>query len=225
MKKYNMDKTISGTKLRKIEDCKGKLKDIIGNEGILHLAKEGICPHYVIINPITKEETIWFIASELNRWLDENYIKHKDGHFTPEYHFIYLDKKLYKPKNDVPEELLKIHNLYQLPIDNIHTPPGVYFLCKDKEIRYVGKSINVAHRLMYHIAENTKEFNAVFYIPCPYSKLTEIESALIRYFRPMYNTNIGKAREEDDYIINSVMNKSNDLLDMIRCQPQETICN
>jgi len=120
---------IDVNKLKKVEDCKGRLKEIVGNEGILHLAKEGACPHYIIINPITKEESIWFVPAELNKWLEENFCYYQEGNFTPKYSFLYLNKVLHEPQS-VPQELMMIKDLYHLPIDYVRTPPGIYFLCK-----------------------------------------------------------------------------------------------
>ena len=67
---------IGASRLRRIQNCGGRLKEIVGDEGVIQLAKDGICPHYVMINPITEEETIWFNPSELNEWFEMNFIKY-----------------------------------------------------------------------------------------------------------------------------------------------------
>lgn len=178
---------INTSNLRKIEGCKGKLKDLIGNEGILKLANEGLCPHYIITNPITKEETIWFMSSEINTWLENNYIKYNKGYDSQNYTFFHFNNNVEKAKLNVPAELSKINDLYHLPIQDINTPPGIYFLCKNDKIQYIGQSVNVASRVMQHIREGMKDFDNVFFITCNVSRLTELESSLIKYLTPPLN--------------------------------------
>jgi len=184
---------IEANKLKKIEDCKGKLKQIVGDEGVLQLAKDGSCPHYIIINPITKEESIWFIPSELNEWFDENFIHYKEGNFVQNYKFTYFDKEVHRATKKVPDELLNIKNLLELPIENISTPSGIYFLCKENKIKYIGQSNYITGRVTQHIAEGIKDFSNVFFISCPLNKLNELETLLIRHFQPELNKkSIGK---------------------------------
>ncbi len=178
---------VDANKLKKIQDCRGRLKEIVGDEGVLQLAKDGICPHYIITNPITKEESFWFVPSEINEWFESNYIRYNEGGFTPSYTFIYFNKDLHKAADGIPEELNKVSDLYHLPIEHIITPPGVYFLCKNKKIQYIGQASNVGSRIITHISDGLKDFDSVYFIACPINRLTEIESALIRYFRPNLN--------------------------------------
>jgi hypothetical protein len=144
---------IDANKLKKIQDCKGRLKEIIGDKGVLQLAKDGICPHYLITNPMTNEQTIWFIASELNEWFEVNYINYIKGNFVQNYNFIHFDKDFHKAIGIVPDELLAISNLYQLPIQHLNTPPGIYFLCKKNKIVYIGQASNVSKRIIVQIEE------------------------------------------------------------------------
>ncbi len=178
---------VDANKLRRVEDCKGRLKEIVGNEGVIQLAKDGICPHYKITNPLNGEESIWFIPSELNNWFENNFIKYNEGHFTPNFTFIHFNKELHNVKGNIPEELSKIKNLYSLPLEHISTPPGVYFLCKNDKIKYIGQASNVSNRIITHIQEGIKDFDCVYFITCPINRLTEIESSLIRYFQPSLN--------------------------------------
>lgn len=193
---------IDATKLKKIQDCKGRYKEIIGDEDCLKLAHDGILPHYVIINPITKEQSLYFVASEINDWFNSNFIKYNEGYFPQSFHFHFFDKEQHQPTGDIPEELNKISDLYELPMSIINTPPGVYFLCADKVIVYIGQAVNISNRINAHIAQGLKSFNRVFFIPCPINRLNQLESSLIRYFKPPLNkTSIKTLTLHDENIL------------------------
>lgn len=197
---------MEANKLKSVAECKGRLKELVGDDGILQLAKDGICPHYVITNPLTKEETIWFIPSELNEWLDSNYVRYNEGYFTQKYEFITFNENEYRAYGEVPKELSKISNLYHLPIKDIKTPPGIYFLCKGNEIQYIGQSSNISQRVITHLTEGLKEFENVYFITCPINRLTEVETALIRYYNPPLNKTSNVApKGKDVFIVNSLL--------------------
>jgi len=198
---------IDASKLKQIQDCKGRLKEIVGDNGVMQLAKEGILPHYVILNPITKEESIWFIPSEINNWFENNYIKYNSGHFTPKFEFIYFNRDLHKPNKEVPHELSKIKDLYKLPFENISTPPGIYFLCKENSIQYVGQASNISKRILTHISDGIKDFTDVYFITCTLNRLTELESALIRVFNPPLNQTCKIAPSKKDIEIVNLLTK------------------
>jgi excinuclease UvrABC nuclease subunit len=102
-----------------------------------------------------------------------------------------------------------IKNLYQLPLEAITTPPGIYFLCHQSKLVYIGKAVNITNRIFGHISEGIKEFYSVFYIPCHVANLDQIESALIKYFRPKYNMSHSKAKTEADEKIFEIVCNSN----------------
>jgi hypothetical protein len=62
---------------------------------------------------------------------------------------------------------------------------GIYFLRKSGSIVYIGQSVNVYSRVAQH--RNTKDFDAVDFMPCDKSKLNEIEGFLIRLIMPPQN--------------------------------------
>jgi hypothetical protein len=165
---------IDANKLKKIQECGGMLKEMVGDEGVLSLAKDGICPHYIITNPITKEESIWFVPSELNQWFEDNYINFNEGGFEQKYTFIHFNKEIHKASGQIPLELSKIKELYHLPIEHVSTPPGIYFLCKEGLIKYIGQAYNVCSRVVAHVNEGIKGFDSVFFITCPINRLTEL---------------------------------------------------
>jgi len=74
-----------------------------------------------------------------------------------------------------------------LPIGNVFTTSGIYFLCLDGKIKYVGQAENVSVRVYTHYKEGIKNFDSVFFISCPKNQLFELENSLIKYFRPEYN--------------------------------------
>jgi len=187
-------------KLRRVEDCKGRLKEIVGDEGVLQLAKDGICPHYILTNPLTKEETIWFLPSELNQWFQDNFARYDSGGFVQEYNFVHFDRELNSPKGEVPVELCKIKELYEIPIQYVNTPPGIYFLCKGGKIQYIGQATNVANRVKAHVSEGVKDFDSVFFITCPVGNLNALESSLIKYFKPEANKALKGEPSESDIL-------------------------
>lgn len=67
---------------------------------------------------------------------------------------------------------------------------GIYFLLHLGAVVYVGKSENIARRIGVHLADTTKDFDAVYYFPWD-GNLGEIEMHWIRKLRPKYN---GKRR-------------------------------
>lgn len=199
---------IDTSKLKKIEECKGRIKEIIGDAAILDLAKNGICPHYIVINPITQEESIFFISSELNEWLSENFVRYNQGCITPSFRFIHFNKEEFKAPGNVPVELSYISNLYYLPIENINTPPGIYFLCKGQKVQYIGQAKNVAARIITHISEGIKDFDSVYFIPYAVDRLFELETALIRHLQPPLNKTCQRVPTEEDLkIIKKVLTK------------------
>lgn len=213
------------SKLKKVEDLKGKLKEVITDEELIKIANEGLCPHYVLTNPVTDEKTIWFFPPEINSWFVDNYVRYnesKRGKLGMNYHFHYFDRNTHiaNVEDIIPDELHRIKDLYKLPMESINTPSGIYFLCKGKKIVYIGQSTNIAGRICTHINDGLKDFDNVYFITCPISKLLQLESCLVRYFKPPLNeskntqyiyNNISKAdkrfAEKDSEILNFLLNE------------------
>ena len=93
-----------------------------------------------------------------------------------EKHYFNLQKKPAK----LPKALEEIEELVEVPA--MH-PPGVYFLCQENQVVYVGQSINPSARIAQHQAD--KQFNRVFMIPT--NNLDEVETMYIKKFKPKYN--------------------------------------
>jgi len=62
---------------------------------------------------------------------------------------------------------------------------GVYFLIKDREIIYVGQSVNIASRIQTHSA--TKTFDCYSYALCNREELNALETKYIMFFKPKLN--------------------------------------
>lgn len=68
---------------------------------------------------------------------------------------------------------------------------GVYFLLRDREVVYVGQSVNVLGRLATHISDGTKRFDRWCYITAKKDELDELEGFYITLLRPEHNI-VGK---------------------------------
>ena len=80
----------------------------------------------------------------------------------------------------MPAEIADINTIVEIPA--IH-PPGVYFLCHENKVVYVGQSTNPSARIAQHQAD--KVFDRVFLIPT--NDLDTVEYEYIRKLRPKYN--------------------------------------
>lgn len=113
--------------------------------------------------------------------LDEYALKLKDIKY-----FIDTDPDWYPFRSnngDLPA-CLESESLYRMP-----TPKrisGVYFLCKDRCVVYVGQSVDVFTRISTH-ASNGMLFDAAFYKPVHEMGLLEEELLCIKKYRPKYN--------------------------------------
>ena len=66
--------------------------------------------------------------------------------------------------------------------------PGVYFLLDRSAVVYVGKSVNPWRRITEHVPNI--EFDHARVLEVPPSDLCRAEAAFIRYYRPLYNTEL-----------------------------------
>lgn len=68
---------------------------------------------------------------------------------------------------------------------------GIYFLIKDKEVIYIGQSVDVFHRMARHRRDN-RQFDSFAYLECEADRLDELECAYITAFVPFLNVSLGK---------------------------------
>jgi hypothetical protein len=170
-------------KLRLYKDLKGKVKEVFSEEQMNELANAQIVPHYILKHPITNEISFYYAPAELNEWFYSNCFQRNFPKFEPEIKF--LNIALAHELPNIPPQLTAIENLFCIPQENLYFGSGVYFLCKGKQIVYIGQSVNVGSRVPNHCGE--KDFDSVFFIPVVKSKLDQYEAALIDFFNPPIN--------------------------------------
>lgn len=64
---------------------------------------------------------------------------------------------------------------------------GIYFLCSEGEVVYVGQSMCLGDRLASHVREGKKIFDHVYILPALTNDLSAMEGAFIRALSPRYN--------------------------------------
>lgn len=73
---------------------------------------------------------------------------------------------------------------------------GIYILMHEREIVYVGQSINCQSRIGTHLNNPLKVFDSYFVIECQEKHLDHLEAKYIINFRPKYNLMIPKVKTE-----------------------------
>jgi hypothetical protein len=81
------------------------------------------------------------------------------------------------------EDVLKIERYSKTQIC------GVYFLVKNEEVIYVGKSIDLLTRVVSHV--KTKDFDSFALIQCDEHMLDFEETKYILHYRPIQNKSVG----------------------------------
>jgi hypothetical protein len=101
----------------------------------------------------------------------------------------------------IPLAIAEITDLQVLQINGAQ--PGVYFLCFEEEVVYVGKSKIVLNRILTHLAEQTKEFDQqrIYFLPTPEKMLSKVEKDFIISLKPKYNLSNFHHNVEDEKII------------------------
>lgn len=106
-----------------------------------------------------------------------------------------LPRRVLDAVQQVPYSLLEI-----VGSSYVHgTGVGVYFLLLDREVVYVGQTIDFLARLHRHKRDKEKDFNAFAFIQCKEDQLDALESLYIDAFLPRYNrtTSVPSARFRD----------------------------
>jgi excinuclease UvrABC nuclease subunit len=100
----------------------------------------------------------------------------------------------------VPKDLCDTEGVAHLPLTGICS--GIYFLCVQNEVVYVGQSTTVVSRIAGHLAmgkqhRDYKEFDPtrIFFVPCQPDKLNETEMYWIQTLMPRYNKR-GKPKDK-----------------------------
>jgi hypothetical protein len=168
------------------EEAAKSLGDTISPERLIELAEAGYAPHYLIDG-----RGPWFKIAELRRWFDRNAVQARRGLPMPT-RLSLIVSAASRPASDAPASISRLTGLRHIDPGHLLCP-GVYFLCQGDEVVYVGQSINVPGRIMFHIRESRqaagKTFDplSIFYLPVPEGELSRVESEFIGRLRPKYN--------------------------------------
>jgi hypothetical protein len=160
-----------------------KLKRSVTPERLLELAESGLAPHYTV------DGQVMFGPGETKEWVNHNLISRRPGkHIGNGIVTIVNVSSQEKRPDAIPVELAAITEmLIPLSIQSVESigVPGVYFLCHQQKVVYVGQSVNVFQRVGAHIG--VKSFDSVWFIRVPPTDLDFVEGELIRTLQPKYN--------------------------------------
>lgn len=150
----------------------------ISAERLIQLADSGYAPHWRIDNgsPL-------FRIGEVKDWISQNALERVKGKPLPQAFTVIVAKERISDYRNVPEQLRQIPGLIDISAEARRS--GIYFLCKDNELLYVGQSVSVYARILAHHHEG--KFNRVIFMPWPPDDLNSVEGALIRALRPPLN--------------------------------------
>ena len=174
--------------LRTAEEISMTIKGALSAERVVELAEAGYMPHWRI-----DKGPPMFKLLEVKDWISANLARRIKGLQLPdEIRITYTGTKPDDPLN-VPLEIRDIDGLCDIT-SYVDVGPGVYFLCRDEKVVYIGQSVTPVCRASSHKREisdgsyaNKKNFNKVFFLPWPESDLDSIEGALIRAIDTEYN--------------------------------------
>lgn len=169
------------------QEMSQKIKEFISAERLIELAEAGLVPHYTI------ENKIFFGVSETKKWLSENLVMQHQGKNIGNQQAMIIN--VVSPKLqciDIPVELRAIA-AYLIPMELQSVEScqmsGIYFLCDQGTVVYVGQSVNVLSRVGSHFGSKTFDF--AFLLRVPKSDLNYVEGQFIRAMKPKYNWSIG----------------------------------
>jgi len=182
--------------LKTAEEIANSLSNGISVDRILELADSGYMPHYRIDggSPL-------FIISEVKDWVSKNIIHKCNGSVFPEAIRVVLPAP---PVVDrPPDSICNINMLQQIP--KYGYQPGVYFLCKNESVVYVGQSITPSSRVASHATSYGKDFDRVYLLPVPISELNNVEAAFINHLKPKYQ---GRVKNGKGKLVSPISTKT-----------------
>lgn len=156
---------------------------------LIGLADAGFAPHYRIDggSPLFKKV-------EVKRWAAANLLQKIDGHSLPEPVRVVLPASRVTDVRNVPPSIREIVGLCDISAECLRC--GIYFLCSNAELLYIGQSKNAIARVGSHAAQasvgiaregKVKNFTRVYFLPWPADDLDRVEAALIRTLTPPLN--------------------------------------
>jgi len=96
-----------------------------------------------------------FQMSELKSWLEENLAAHHDGRPLPRSFRVQFEPAPIIKGNDLPPCLRGVASLCDIT-GMVNLCSGIYFLCKDGEVVYVGQSISPLNRVRQHFSDKDR---------------------------------------------------------------------
>jgi hypothetical protein len=161
-----------------------KLKGVLTEERLLELAKSQLIPHYEV------DGFVYFGPQETKEWVTHNLVIRNAGKRFDAMTVTVANVLTAYPHEDgsVPLALRPlVGSLIPLSVASAETAnmSGIYFLCHEKSVVYVGQSVNVFGRVGAHIGNKT--FDRVFFVRVPKQDLDFVEGSLIRLLLPKYN--------------------------------------
>lgn len=91
---------------------------------------------------------------------------------------------------------------------------GVYFLCKNRRVLYVGKAINIAKRVDTH--RHAKDFDTVLVLRLPVEVISAVEIHWIRQLQPKLNRQRHQLKGASLYSLENPHPKTKAVLDRVR---------
>ena len=182
--------TIDFTKLITIEEV-SKLYGI-KQEKIMEWVNACLCPYYLLAG-----EGPLFKKMEIKKWISDNKIIKCNG--KP---ILTLQKILTRSADKfniyLPNALKAIKGLCIFTFEAAIS--GIYFLCVNDEVVYIGSSENIHTRILVHTngssrmlelkKEYGKEITAAYYLPVVSSEMRRLEDEFIQIIQPKLNRTI-----------------------------------
>lgn len=171
------------TSLLSAQEMSEKLKGVLSPDRLVELTAAGLLPCYDV------DGKTMFGAGETKEWINHNLVCRRPGRHVG--NSLVTVVNVTSPKKDfdtVPQELAMIANsLIPICLQSSETAgmSGVYFLCHEKKVVYVGQSKNVFGRVGAHLGNKT--FDCVWFVRVPQSDLDYVEGELIHVLKPKYN--------------------------------------
>lgn len=157
----------------------------ISEKRLEDLADAGFAPHFRIDNgkPL-------FRKTELKEWAAKNLIQRHDAReFKTPFIQVVVENSDYHQVGNAPKSLRRLNILN---ITGEFRRSGIYFLCSDGEVVYVGQSKCVHSRISHHMSNGMGErVDAIYFLPWPNDDLDRVEGALIRALKPARNGRSG----------------------------------
>lgn len=162
------------------EEIEGRLGGLVSKERIDTWADIGVLPHYLL------EDDRLFLWDEVQSAINKNLLIRREANPVRVLPLAYALPAQAAP---VPDEISRFsQHLVRMPIASLESVkwPGIYFLCHNGKVVYVGQTGRTVARRVHHHCES-KVFDSAFCIRLDPLDLNYVESELIKALMPTYN--------------------------------------